>query len=197
MSYLLWEEPFLFCEASSFLCPQSRSATELCPSQALDCGLCMGIVKGMTMRLVGRNQHDSKINCIYAFVTKSEPQYVKFGVSVNPDKRLRSIAGCCPHRITCVGYVQGTYAEEARLLDALHEHHLHGEWFLHEGAAKAAADMIHDGDIKALNHIVSELLKKKKCANEKTYYQKMEEKIVTIRANHGRDRTRNLPQCNQ
>ena len=138
------------------------------------------MVKGITVMRAGIRSNSNTRNRIYAIVTKEEPRYVKFGVSIDPDKRLRIMAGNCPLFMDCVGSVRGTYKEEALLLRALRDHHIHGEWFRGEDAAKVAADMIHDGDVKGLGRLISEQLRKIKYQSRKTYYQRMEEKICAI-----------------
>ena len=112
-----------------------------------------------------RNKEVAMKERLYAIITDGEPSFVKFGISKNPSKRLYAIRNGCPLDMRLLGSVLGSYPEEEKLHKALWEHHIRGEWFACQGAAKEAAEFVGAGDLESLGELITNGMRRRMRAN--------------------------------
>ena len=86
------------------------------------------------------------VHQVYAILAECEPPKVKFGISLNPEKRLRNMQGHCPHRLKLLASVKATRTLEKRIHNALRHQRGIGEWFDYEHEARDVADMMEYSD---------------------------------------------------
>lgn len=69
---------------------------------------------------------------IYFITTLEEPGPVKIGLSINPEKRFKTIQNCSPVKLKLLGTIKGDDVLEYLLHKRFERFRLHGEWFAHD-----------------------------------------------------------------
>ena len=65
---------------------------------------------------------------MYVYAIASD-RFVKFGISVNPKRRLAGMQTSCPLDLELVGFFEGDEALEKRIHKKLRRFRVRGEWF--------------------------------------------------------------------
>lgn len=95
---------------------------------------------------------DSIPPCVYAI---KGGDMVKFGLSKNPEVRLKNLQTGSPQILTLLGAIGGSEIIEMAIHRILCDYHSHGEWFRYEGEAIRIADAIASGSFDELEAALS------------------------------------------
>lgn len=58
-------------------------------------------------------------------------QFLKIGISENPEKRVRELQIGNPHKLELLGTIPGDEQDETEIHNAFSDHHSHGEWYFY------------------------------------------------------------------
>jgi hypothetical protein len=86
---------------------------------------------------------------VYA-IEAPEVGRIKFGRTMDVDKRFRALAGSSPTEIKLLGHLWAPDEVEANIHQYLQDDRSHGEWFLATGKVRQIADLIVGKKLQAL-----------------------------------------------
>lgn len=96
----------------------------------------------------------SKIYLYAIAVIADKKGPVKFGVSINPHKRLVEVQTGCPFQLTILAYLEGSRVMEGLVHQYLQSSRMHGEWFRRDEETEFIIELIRIGNRNGLLDVI-------------------------------------------